>query len=159
MAVAQSCPTLCDPMDHSQPGSSVHGILQASRVEWGAISYRNYFILVLTIKATVRTWASHYNVPILQTSHFSLSVCLSLFLCVSTSVPPSLCVSDCLSFTHTHACTHAPLVKDRVDIPPHPFSFLCIRRFHGSKACTHHPLQIQLLAAAPSPFSGPRNIM
>ena len=31
MAVAQSCPTLCDPMDHSQPGSSVHGILQASR--------------------------------------------------------------------------------------------------------------------------------
>ena len=51
--------TLCDPMDYSQPGSSVHGILQASIVEWGAISYRNYFILVLTIKATVRTWASH----------------------------------------------------------------------------------------------------
>ena len=27
--VAQLCPTLCDPMDCSQPGSSVHGILQA----------------------------------------------------------------------------------------------------------------------------------
>ena len=35
--VAQSCPTLCDPMDHSPPGSSVHGILQARRLEWVAI--------------------------------------------------------------------------------------------------------------------------
>ena len=36
--VAQSCPTLCDPMDSSQPGSSVHGIFQASILEWVAIS-------------------------------------------------------------------------------------------------------------------------
>ena len=36
--VAQSCPTLCDPMDSSLPGSSVHGILQARILEWGAIS-------------------------------------------------------------------------------------------------------------------------
>ena len=35
--VAQSCPTLCDPMDHSPPGSSVHGILQARILEWDAI--------------------------------------------------------------------------------------------------------------------------
>ena len=34
----QSCPTLCDPMDHNPPGSSVHGILQARTVEWVAIS-------------------------------------------------------------------------------------------------------------------------
>ena len=32
--VAQSCPTLCDPMDCSLPGSSVHGILQARILEW-----------------------------------------------------------------------------------------------------------------------------
>ena len=32
--VAQSCPTLCDPMDCSPPGSSVHGILQARKQEW-----------------------------------------------------------------------------------------------------------------------------
>ena len=37
--VAQSCPTLCDPMDCSPPGSSVHGILQARILEWGAISF------------------------------------------------------------------------------------------------------------------------
>ena len=36
--VAQSCPTLCDPMDCNPPGSSVHGILQARILEWGAIS-------------------------------------------------------------------------------------------------------------------------
>ena len=37
--VAQSCPTLCNPMDCSPPGSSVHGILQARRQEWVAISF------------------------------------------------------------------------------------------------------------------------
>ena len=35
----QSCPTLCDPMDCSPSGSSVHGILQARILEWVAISF------------------------------------------------------------------------------------------------------------------------
>ena len=37
--VAQLCPTLCDPMDCSLSGSSVHGILQARILEWVAISF------------------------------------------------------------------------------------------------------------------------
>ena len=37
--VAQSCPTLHDPMDCSLPGSSVHGIFQARVLEWGAIAF------------------------------------------------------------------------------------------------------------------------
>ena len=37
--VAQSCPTLCNPMDCSLPGSSVHGIFQARVLEWIAISF------------------------------------------------------------------------------------------------------------------------
>ena len=37
--VAQSCPTLCHPVDCSPPGSSVHGILQARVLEWVAISF------------------------------------------------------------------------------------------------------------------------
>ena len=36
--VAQSCPTLRDPMDCSLPGSSIHGIFQARVLEWGAIA-------------------------------------------------------------------------------------------------------------------------
>ena len=37
--VAQSCPTLCDPMDCSLPGSSVHEIFQARVLEWGATAF------------------------------------------------------------------------------------------------------------------------
>ena len=37
----QSCPTLCDPIDGSPPGSPVPGILQARTLEWVAISYSN----------------------------------------------------------------------------------------------------------------------
>jgi len=37
----QSCPTLCDPIDGSPPGSPVPGILQARTVEWVAISFSN----------------------------------------------------------------------------------------------------------------------
>ena len=37
----QSCPTLCDPIDGSPPGSAVPGILQARTLEWVAISFPN----------------------------------------------------------------------------------------------------------------------
>ena len=37
----QSCPTLCDPIDGSPPGSTVPGILQARALEWVAISFSN----------------------------------------------------------------------------------------------------------------------
>ena len=45
--VAQSCPTLSDPMDCSLPGSSVHGIFQARVLEWGAIAFS---MVVLVVK-------------------------------------------------------------------------------------------------------------
>ena len=37
--VAQSCPTVCDPMDCKLPGSSIHGIFQARVLEWGAMAF------------------------------------------------------------------------------------------------------------------------
>jgi len=37
----QSCPTLCDPIDSSPPGSPIPGILQARTLEWVAISFSN----------------------------------------------------------------------------------------------------------------------
>ena len=37
----QSCPTLCDPIDCSPPGSPIPGILQARTLEWVAISFSN----------------------------------------------------------------------------------------------------------------------
>ena len=48
--VAQSCPILSEPMDCSLPGSSVHGIFQATVLEWDAIAFSdakiNAYILV-----------------------------------------------------------------------------------------------------------------
>ena len=40
--VAQSCPTLRDPMDYSLPGSSIHGIFQARGLEWTAIAFSTH---------------------------------------------------------------------------------------------------------------------
>ena len=40
--VAQSCPTLSNPMDCSPTGSPVHGIFQARVLEWGAIAFSNF---------------------------------------------------------------------------------------------------------------------
>ena len=45
--VAQSCPTLSDPMDCSPPGSSIHGIFQARVLEWGAIAFSTVYIYYL----------------------------------------------------------------------------------------------------------------
>ena len=45
--VAQSCLTLLDPMDYSPPGSSIHGILQARVLEWGAIAFSGSNLLLL----------------------------------------------------------------------------------------------------------------
>ena len=45
--VAQSCPTLSDPMDCSPPGSSVHGIFQARLLEWVAIAFSQLILLVM----------------------------------------------------------------------------------------------------------------
>ena len=43
--IAQSCPTLSDPMDCSPPGSSIRGIFQARVPEWGAIAFSDYVTL------------------------------------------------------------------------------------------------------------------
>ena len=51
--VAQSCPTLSDPMDYSLPGSSIHGIFQARVLEWGAIVSLN-----LKVAGLMELWDS-----------------------------------------------------------------------------------------------------
>ena len=66
--VTQLCPTLSDPMDCSLPGSSVHGILQARVLEWGAIvegykGYRKKFIIVgkKSIISAISNNSQHYK--------------------------------------------------------------------------------------------------
>ena len=47
--IAQLCPTLTDPMDCSPPGSSIHGIFQARVLEWGAIAFSDFVLLLLLL--------------------------------------------------------------------------------------------------------------
>ena len=52
----QSCPTLCDPIEGSPPGSAVPGILQARTLEWVAISFSNAQKWKVKVKSLSRAW-------------------------------------------------------------------------------------------------------
>ena len=52
----QSCPTLCNPIDSSPPGSSVPGVLQARTLEWVAISFSNAWKWKVKVKSLSRVW-------------------------------------------------------------------------------------------------------
>ena len=71
--VAQSCPTLRDPMDCSLLGSSVHGIFQARVLKWGAIAFSEATVHGVTKESRLSghlslfskdgcTMTSHYNI-------------------------------------------------------------------------------------------------
>ena len=50
-----SCPTLCDPMDCSPPGSSVHGIFQARVLEWGAIAFSLHMLGSVILSSSIES--------------------------------------------------------------------------------------------------------
>ena len=52
----QSCPTLCDPIEGSPPGSPVPGILQAGTLEWVTISFSNAWKWKVKVKSLSRVW-------------------------------------------------------------------------------------------------------
>ena len=65
----QSCPTLCDPIDGSPPGSAVLGVLQAGTLEWVAISFSNAWKWKVKVKSLSRVrllatpWSAAYQAP------------------------------------------------------------------------------------------------
>ena len=65
----QSCPTLCDPIDGSPPGSPVPGILQARTLEWVAISFSNAWKWKVKVKSLNRVrllkipWTAAHQAP------------------------------------------------------------------------------------------------
>ena len=52
----QSCPTLCDPIDGSPPGSPIPGILQARTLEWVAIFFSNAWKWKVKVNSLSRVW-------------------------------------------------------------------------------------------------------
>ena len=59
-----SCPTLCDPIDSSPPGSAIPGILQARTLEWVAISFSNAWRWKVKVKSfsPVQLWATPWTI-------------------------------------------------------------------------------------------------
>ena len=80
--VTQSCPTLCDPMDCSPPGSSIHGILQARVLEWVAIAFSTGLPVHHQLLEFTQT---HSIESVIPSSH--LILCCSLLL---SPIPPSI---------------------------------------------------------------------
>ena len=64
----QLCPTLCNPIDSSPPGSPIPGILQARTLEWVAISFSNAWKLKVKLLSRVRLfvtpWTTAYQAPL-----------------------------------------------------------------------------------------------
>ena len=101
MKVAQSCPTLCNPMDCSPAGSSVHGILQARILEWVAFPFSKGIFLTqgwnpgLPSRRQILYCLSHQgsSMLLLLPSHFSRVRLSATPWTAAYRAPPSMGVS------------------------------------------------------------------
>ena len=108
----QSCPTLCDPIDGSPPGSAVPGILQARTLEWVAISFSNAWKWKVEVKLCGRVrlfetpWTAAYQTPpsmgFSKQEYWSGVPLLSRFLSLDNSK------SQCSFSVSPHTSTHPP---------------------------------------------------
>ena len=89
----QSCPTLCDPIDGSLPGSPVPGILQARTLEWVAISFSNAWKWKVKVKSLscvrlfTTPWTAACQAP--PSMGFSRQECWSECHCLLRQLPTS----------------------------------------------------------------------
>ena len=100
----QSCPTLCDPIDGSPPGSPVPGILQARTLEWVASSLSNAWKWKVKVKSLSHVqllatpWTAAHQAPpsmgFSRQEYWSGCHCLLLYVCVGTHN------------VYMHTCTH-----------------------------------------------------
>ena len=112
LLVAQLCPTFCDPMDCSPPGSSVHGILQATMLEWVAIPFSSvvfptqglnlgllHCLRSFTVRAPREALSQNIVVTICSLSNTSslLGKPLSCFSGITYETRPNL---DFLQYSH-----------------------------------------------------------
>ena len=105
--VTQSCPTLCDPMDGSLPGSAVHRIFQARVLEWAAISFSRG-------SSQPNLWLSKRNKAKL-TSFYGISTFLVLHCFESSETKSKEMITDASSWLNTFflMCTGLLLLSIR----------------------------------------------
>ena len=100
----QSCPTLCDPIDGSPPGSAVPGILQAGTLEWVAMAFSNAWTWKVKVKSLSRVqlfatpWTVAHQTPL--SMEFSRQEYWSFyFLLQGSSRPRNQTLISCVSCT------------------------------------------------------------
>ena len=104
--VAQSCPTLCDPMDCSLPSSSIHGIFQARVLEWVAIAFSMSpsshmklnsifssivllmlsFVIVVQLLSRVQLFATSWTAECQASLSFTISWSLLRFMSIESVI-------------------------------------------------------------------------
>ena len=93
----QSCPTLCDPMEGSPPGSSVFGIFQARVLEWGAIAFSSVCLCVCVCVYVCVCVCIYIYVGM----YACVYVCMYIYTCISSVGHSSFilffCVCVCAS--------------------------------------------------------------
>ena len=120
LLVAPSCPTLCDPMDCSPPGSSVHGILQARILEWVTTPFSMRFS-----QPRDHTWVSRITgrfFTIWAIRRLEIPILYALWLIVKlTKVLQAQSPQQCLSFL-LMGCASA---------------YSCLTNFCATQSCTN----------------------
>ena len=104
--VVQSCPTLCEPMDCSLPGSSVHGIFQARVLEWVDIPFSNITqseilipkLALHSLTVFLISLPPGHSAPDTLASS-ALGYLLSLPLAAQKPHSPHVCITGILSFS------------------------------------------------------------
>ena len=143
MLVTQSCLTLCNPMDYSQPGSSVHGILQARILQWiampssrGSSQPRNQtrvscaagrFFIVSAIRKAQRVKGKQLIILCFAFSCESPvhGICVSTPYCPSPSLFffPPLVFANSFTALHQGMCWHHPRFFPQPHLPCLVFYF------------------------------------
>ena len=101
----QSCPTLCNPIDGSPPGSPVPGILQARTLEWFAIAFSNAWKWKVKVKSfsPIRlftpSWTAAHQAP--QSMVFSWQECWSGVPLLNRSISRNKCLDKFVSIIST----------------------------------------------------------
>ena len=125
--VAQSCPTLCNPMDCSPPGSSIHGIFQARVLEWGANVFLSPFLFLLSAWSTTPSMSLAQAVLPHQLWRNTPGIragCLS-----PPSANCSLLCCCCSVVSNNNSCSGVSESCDPKDCSPPGSKFYCSFRF------------------------------
>ena len=133
-SVRQSCPTLCDPIDGSPPGSPVPGILQARILEWVAVSFSNACMHAKLLQSCLTLCNPIDSSPPGSSIHRILQARILEWVAITSSRRSSRPVSSALA---DRFITTAPPGKDSINAiteihagrAPCPALLLCIQSF------------------------------